>query len=90
MYIYLILSAYLVQCFEVWHPNLMVRYFKSLPCFVIWGLWVTKNKMIFEEKSLEVSIMVQKIQILFKECRKITKRPSHIVIKEPTINQYYA
>ena len=46
--------------------------------------------MIFKDKSLEVSIVVQKIQILFKECSKITKRPSHIVIKEPTINQYYA
>ena len=48
------------------------------------------SKMIFKDNSLEVSIVVQKIQILFKECRKITKRPSHIVIKEPTINQYYA
>jgi hypothetical protein len=63
-----------------------VRYFKELPCFAIWEPSVTRNKIIFKENSLEVSI----VQTHFKECSKSTKRPSHRVIKDPTINQYYS
>ena len=75
------------KCFESWFVDINVCTFKALPCYVILGIWVSINRMIFEELETNMGRLTHKIRISFGEGKKPPKRSSPRIPQAPNIDQ---
>ena len=46
-------------------PNKFEKDHRSLPCYVIWGLSLSRNTRIFEGKELVLALVAHKIRLLY-------------------------
>ena len=54
-------------------PCYGVNSYKELPCYVIWGLWLTRNKSIFECSKAHLGRMTHQIKLTFGKGKKAHK-----------------
>lgn len=54
--------------YEYWMADNSVKAHKTLPCYVLWGLWLTRNKMTFPGKILATGLVSHKIRLSYREC----------------------
>jgi len=53
---------------------------------VIWGIWISRNNVIFKGLELNITQVAHKIRVSFKGIWKPLKGKSHIIMKEPSID----
>jgi hypothetical protein len=76
----------LLECLESWITYRFVSSYKALPCYVIWGIWLSRNNLIFEDKEAHLGRLSHQIRVSFGEGRK---PPKHFVprnLQEPSID----
>lgn len=77
----------MVQCPFSWFEDRLVLCIRALLHHVIWGLWLTKNNMIFEANNVTIYIATHKMRVSFQGFWKSPSRKAWRVIKEIYINQ---
>jgi hypothetical protein len=75
-----------LECLEAWLNDRANAYYKALPCYVLWGLWLTKNNMIFEGKEAQLGRVVHLIRLTFGEGKKPPKLIPQRILQDPVID----
>lgn len=75
--------------FQRWIPDKLSSEHKALPCFAIWALWLSRNKMLFQDFSLSIEQVAHSIRLSYRE---IWKAPQKILwpLKHPESNSSFA
>ena len=63
-----------------------VNSYKELPCYVIWGLWLTRNKYIFEGSEAHLGRLTHKIKLTFGKEKNAQKQKFQRNIQTPDID----
>jgi len=58
---------------EFWITDKFVSSHRSLLWYVLWGIWLTRNKLIFEDKVEQLGILAHHIRVSYGEGRKQPK-----------------
>jgi hypothetical protein len=58
----------LLECFQVWVKE--IEMWKELPCFICWELWRHRNLVIFEDQSLSLSRVCNRVLLDLGEMEK--------------------
>jgi hypothetical protein len=74
----------LVKCFEHWCHNNSVASHKALPCFVLWGIWLARNKALFQ--GIETGQVAHQIKSAYGERWKISTPKATRILIEPVID----
>ena len=61
---------------------------KALPCYVLWGLWLVMNKMIFRH-DLSIGQVSYNIRLSYHECWKEPKQKAARILKKLVINSSF-
>lgn len=77
----------LLECFESWFVDRNVCTFKALPCYIIWGIWLSRNRVIFEVLEANLGRLTHQIRISFGEGKKPPKRSCPRIPQAPNIDQ---
>lgn len=77
----------LLDCFEDWIIDGAVGSVKALPCYVIWGIWLTRNRTTFEDKEPDVERLGHWLRLSFGERRKPIKQACPRYLQAPYIDQ---
>jgi hypothetical protein len=56
----------LLELFENWYKDKTVAAHKALPSFVIWGLWLTRNSMIFQGSEISLVQVCHQIRFAYE------------------------
>lgn len=54
-------------CWQNWICNKHVESFKEFPLFVCWGIWLLRNRVLFEDQSVNKKLVVFIIRVAFQE-----------------------
>jgi ribonuclease HI len=46
-----------------------LRAFRSLPCLIIWGIWLARNAQLFEDRQVPTFQVYSQVYVLFQNCR---------------------
>ena len=79
----------LLECFESWmtNPSIMIHItHKALPCYKLWGLWLCRNKMIFQGSIMAFGLVSYKIRLSYREGWKAPKLKLGRILTEQIIN----
>jgi hypothetical protein len=64
-----------IECFENWILDKSEYDHKALPCFVMQeGLWLARNKLIFQKKEKSLGQVTHHIRFSYGECWKLPKQ----------------
>jgi hypothetical protein len=66
--------------------NPSVKTFKDLPCYVIWGIWLNRNQVVFEDKGGYPSLVAHKVRAAFREKKKEAPRKVVMPLRAPSFN----
>ena len=73
-----------------WVTNLHLTLFQELPSFIIWGIWLNRNKSSFEYVVVNSLLVAHQIQVSFNEFCKKPKAMHLRRIKSPVFSLNYA
>jgi hypothetical protein len=59
-------KATLLDCLKSWFHDRSMISLRTLPCYVTWGIWLSRNNMIFEGKLFSASLVAHKIKVAFE------------------------
>lgn len=76
----------LMDCFHSWIVDKSEKSFRTLPCYVVWGIWLSRIKMIFQGLELSPAHMAHKIRCACKGSWESIKEKSARILKEPVID----
>jgi len=62
----------LLQCLKYWFDEPSTTLFTDFPSYVLWGLWLNRNRIIFGDKEGSLSIVAHKIRLDYIEGKKKT------------------
>ncbi|WP_216647585.1 hypothetical protein, partial [Shigella sonnei] len=54
---------------EVWHKwwnQISVRKLRNLPLIICWGIWIARNRNIFQEKETEAELIIVHCLSIYK------------------------
>ena len=77
-------------CFNNWFEESHVKSFIVLPLYVIWGIWVSRNKWILEEGEAIMDRVAHKTRFSYKENYHPRKKHLARTINTPCIDDNYA
>lgn len=75
----------LMECLKIWMMDKSEKNHKALPCSIIWGIWLSRNSMIFQGQELVPAQVALKIRICYGGSWKPLKAKGRRIPKEPVI-----
>jgi hypothetical protein len=60
----------LLECMELWMIDKYVSPHRKLPGYVLWGIWLTRNKLILEDKEAQLRRIAHHIRVSYGEGRR--------------------
>jgi hypothetical protein len=79
-------KASVMECLESWLLDRSISSVKALPCYVLWGIWLTRNKSIFKGKEALVGRLSHQIRLSFGEGKKPPKQIVPRILQDPRID----
>ena len=61
--------------------DIFVKGHRALPCYVLWGLWLLRNKMIFQG-PVATSLVSYNIKLFYRKCWKAPKHKATGILKK--------
>ena len=75
----------LLECLESWISDKSTKAHRALPCYTLWRLWLSRNKLTFHDKSLSIGQVAHSIRMSYRECCKAPIMKAAMIFQGPTI-----
>ena len=76
------------QCMFTWFCDVHSESFRDIPYLVWWGIWLQRNKVMFEGKVANGSVVLVKVVSLWKELGGEKKGVKGRLLKIPSFDLY--
>ena len=63
-----------------------IKFHRYLPCYVILGIWLCINKMIFQGSFMDARLVLHKIRLAYREGWKAPNFKETRTLQEPIID----
>jgi len=71
-----------IEAFHHWWSEQNIISFRATPCILAWGIWISRNKSVFQERRVSIDVVAAQIASTVLHFRAPVKSSGNRVVRE--------